>query len=134
VKSIRILLIGMPKMLQDLVKGILSAQPTIRTVEEVDEPQLLDRMDSSPQASRSDETEVFILSLHNEDLPEIGRRILTTYPEAGLLGISSDGRKAVLYELRPHAIPLGELSPASLVDAVVRRATGSRGRSDPWSR
>ena len=37
-----------------------------------------------------------------------------------ILGISADGQQGTLYEMRPHRVVLGELTPASLVAVLSR--------------
>ncbi|GJG89711.1 hypothetical protein tb265_48920 [Gemmatimonadetes bacterium T265] len=44
--------------------------------------------------------------------------LLYAHPRLRLLAVTDGGRGAVLYELRPHAVPLGELSAGGLLDAV----------------
>jgi hypothetical protein len=34
------------------------------------------------------------------------------------LELHSDGKESVLYELRPHRVPLGELSPETLLETI----------------
>jgi hypothetical protein len=46
-----------------------------------------------------------------------------------ILAIAADDRRGFLHELQPHVIPLGELSPTVLLDAIRaarRRATSPR--------
>jgi hypothetical protein len=40
-----------------------------------------------------------------------------------VIEITGDGRHGSLYELRPHRVPLGEMSPFALLDAI--RASAS---------
>jgi DNA-binding NarL/FixJ family response regulator len=51
--------------------------------------------------------------------------LLYTHPRLRLVAISGDGRDAHLYELRPQRIPLGALSPESLVEIVRARHAAS---------
>lgn len=118
--SIRILLVGMPLMLRDIVKGILAAEPRVRIVGELDDG-------GSVVDQARVEADLAILGLRDSELPEIGVRLLTANPGTRLLGISSDGRKGFIYELRPHAIPLGELSPRVLVNAILRQIDHTTG-------
>jgi hypothetical protein len=41
------------------------------------------------------------------------------------MGVSADGRSACLYELRPHRVPLGDLSAQGLVEAIRERVTSN---------
>ena len=44
-----------------------------------------------------------------------------------LFALSAEGKETLLYELRPHRIPLGELSPRRLVNEIRnRREVGVR--------
>lgn len=109
----------MPGMLRDLVKTILATESTVRVIGEMDEP--------SPLIHElAIESDAVVLGLHDSELPDFGLRLLTAHPDTKFLGISSDGRTGFLYELRPHAIPLGELSPAVLVNAIVRHTDNTK--------
>ena len=44
--------------------------------------------------------------------------LLWRWPKSRVVVVGSSGRDAVLYELAPRKLPLGELSPATLVEAV----------------
>jgi DNA-binding NarL/FixJ family response regulator len=113
VSPIKVVLVGMSAMLRDLVKAILATEPSVRVIGEMDEPSYIH--ESGIQA------DMVVLGLRDSKLSELGLQLLTAHPDTKFLGISSDGRTGFLFELRPHAIPLGELSPTVLVDAIVRR-------------
>lgn len=61
--------------------------------------------------------DVIILSLHGGDDGE-GWRWLARYPAARVIALTGDGDDAAVYEMRPHRIALGELSPRTLREAV----------------
>lgn len=113
VNPVKVLLVGMSAMLRDLVKAILATESTVKVIGELEEP-------GSYKRESGIEADAVVLGLSDSELPDFGRRLLTAHPDTKFLGISSDGRKGFLYELRPHAIPLGELSPTVLVNALVR--------------
>jgi hypothetical protein len=46
------------------------------------------------------------------------------------LEVGSDGRESVLYELRPHRVSLGEISPGALVRTI--RTVPSWGAEPGW--
>ena len=43
-------------------------------------------------------------------------------PRISVLVIAASGRTAAMYELRPHRMPLGEVTPAGLIAAIRRSA------------
>jgi DNA-binding NarL/FixJ family response regulator len=115
----RILLLGMPRILRDLIRSIVDRQPDMRVVGEIDD----DRVElRRVQRSRAD---FVIVGLRDSDLPDVCDRLLRQRPDTKIVGVSQEGRRAVLYELRPHAQPLGEMSSQILLD-VIRRG-GTRG-------
>jgi hypothetical protein len=58
----------------------------------------------------------------NGGLSALGLSILHTRPQAQLLTVSADGRRATLYHLVPTRLEMSDVSPQELVDAV--RASG----------
>src|SRR5262245_2956462 len=62
--------------------------------------------------------DVAVLAAPAAGLPQIGQELLTNNPRLRVVAIRSDGRATSLYELRPFERKLGEISPASLLDAV----------------
>jgi len=42
-------------------------------------------------------------------------RMLTDHPQMRVYALAGDGRESLLYELRPHRIALGEVSPGELI-------------------
>ncbi|MDQ6829298.1 MAG: hypothetical protein M3081_10575 [Gemmatimonadota bacterium] len=112
---IRVVLADMPRMLHDIVRTILSAEPDIE-IETTTVPQ---REIASARAITG--ADVVILAEPEAPTDEYAA-MLYAHPRLRLVAISDDGRRAVLYELRPHRSPLGDMSPNALVQAV-------RGRS-----
>jgi hypothetical protein len=49
-------------------------------------------------------------------------RLLLDHPQLRILVVEGDGRTGSLWELRPHRIDLGELSPQQLIRAVTTPA------------
>jgi hypothetical protein len=52
------------------------------------------------------------------EVSEPYRRLLDDHPRLKVLALEGDGRSGSIWELRPHRIPLGELSPRRLVQAI----------------
>lgn len=44
--------------------------------------------------------------------------LLDARPRVRVLGITNSGRQTYLYELRPHRVRLGEISPQALIEAI----------------
>ena len=51
--------------------------------------------------------------------------LLEARPRMKVLAVVGDGRDAFLYELRPQKVPLGEVSPHTLLEAI-RAASWAR--------
>jgi hypothetical protein len=104
-RRVRVVLAEMPTLLHEIVSTILSTDPDV----ELDAtPVPTDEIDSADAVARAD-----VLATSDDYSPT-----LFAHPRLRLVAISDDRKHAVLYELRPHRAPLGELSPQLLVRAV----------------
>jgi DNA-binding NarL/FixJ family response regulator len=108
----RILLVEMPRMLCDIITDVVASQPDMVVVGELPE-----RADLLPAVNRT-RADVVVLGLPDSDLPNECGPLFDAHPRSRLLGVAADGRRAFLYELRPQRIPLGEVSPQGLLDAI----------------
>ena len=118
-ERIRILLVDMPRMLREIVNQSVSAQPDMEVVaEHAAHASML-------SAARRSRANVVIVGDDGAEIDERCERLALRHPDVGVLALSVDGRQTVLYELRPYRVPLGELSPQQLVDAI-RDAVQSR--------
>ena len=109
---IRILLAGLSRMLADIVRRVLTGSPDLEVVG------TLGRLDEVAPALLRADADVLIVGLEGADAMAEFEPLLATHPYLKIFALDGDGRRAVLYELRPHSIPLGELSPQSLIDAI----------------
>ena len=110
-KRIRILLSEMAPMLLDIVANIVAAQPDMDIVEGVEsETDLLKAVEFS-------DADVVILSRRTPVQGEFDG-LLHSRSCLKVIEIEGEGRCGSLYELRPHRVPLGEMSPAGLLDAI----------------
>jgi DNA-binding NarL/FixJ family response regulator len=106
-----VILVNMPQMLRDIVREIVSSEQDLIIVDEFDD------LEDASNTIWNDERCVVITSLRPpeqvalEDLFGVRRRMR-------VLAVSEDGRETVLYELRPRARNLGEISPPTLVAAI----------------
>lgn len=99
---VRVALLDLPRMLNEIVKEILDQAEDVIVVEAGSEP----------------ETDVFIVGTQQDELPPVGLAQLERQPRAKVLTIDRNGQDAHLYELRPHRTALGELSADTLLSAV----------------
>ena len=106
---VRVALLDLPRMLNEIVKEILDQAEDVTVVEAGNEP----------------DPDVYIVGAQQDELPPVGLAQLERQPRAKVLTIDRNGRDAHLYELRPHRTPLGELSTDTLL-AAVGAATGKR--------
>ena len=109
-KPIRVAVIELNGMLSDIVTETLEAAADIAVIV----------VPGSEAALDAIEADVAVLGGPPAGLPPLGRELLANYPWMHVVAIRSDGRDTSLYELRPFERKLGEISPASLLDAVRR--------------
>lgn len=123
VQRIRVVLAGMPRMLRDVFSQVLADQPDMEVVGD-----LTDIIDLRAVAGQT-RSDVAILGLHDSGFPGICTHLLDEHPRLKILGVTPDGRRAYLYELRPSKIPVGDVSPAGVLAAIreaVRMDDGDR--------
>lgn len=117
-QHIRILLGGMPPLLHDIVSDLVGRQDDMHIVGEMD-------ADGSLQSSvRRYDADVVILGVATSDVPVDVQDLVYEQRGTKVLAVESDGRHAWLYELRPHQVRIGEVSPKMLIDTI-RAATAS---------
>jgi DNA-binding NarL/FixJ family response regulator len=107
----RIVLVDMPPLLRGIVRETLAREPDLDIVSEhdadVDVPAAVKRADADFVIVGSDASaEAAVSSLVAADR---GVRALE---------LRSDGKESVLYELRPHRVLLGEISPETLLRTI----------------
>ena len=121
-RRIRVVLTDMPHLLDEIVRTILVADPDVEL-----DPQSV----PANQIASADSVGLADVLIVAEQHPATDdyAPALYAHPDLRLVAISDDRKQAVLYELRPHRTPLGELSARSLVRAVHGDATLHRGLS-----
>jgi DNA-binding NarL/FixJ family response regulator len=115
VTSARVVLVGLPALLRDIVAGVLREDPDIEVVETEDGLQ---------EAVERLHADAVVVEDEAAD-PEKVADALRRHPAARVIGVSADGRQAYSYE--PRRVLLGGLSPDTLREAV--RAGRRRGPS-----
>ena len=106
------LLAEMPRMMRDVFKQVVEDQSDMEVVGDLTDPvELL-------LAAGQRQADVVVLGLNDADFPGICSHLLSEYPHLKLLGVTADGRRAFLYELRPQKVAIGEVSPEGLLAAI----------------
>ncbi len=110
VKQIRVLLARMPNLLLDIVDHVVASEPDMTVVGRVD-----DDLQNAVQRTRAN---IVIVGETGGDPAHEYAELLQRRPKLKVLSIAADGKTASLYEMRPHRIRLGEISPESLREAM----------------
>jgi DNA-binding NarL/FixJ family response regulator len=121
VERTRIVLIDMSPLLREIVRGVLKSQPDLEVVGEHDAV-----VDVRETVERDDAD--FVIVGTDAAAETCMRSVVGAGLGVRALEVRSDGRECVLYELRPHRVPLGEISPATLL-STIRAVPTWEGRS-----
>lgn len=105
----RLLLVDLPRLVREIVEDAVSPFDQIELVGAVESSFL--RESGPPGAD-------FVV-VGRDDIRFVGK-LLAAEPSMKVLAIIGDGAQSALYELRPHRIPLGELSPQRLVEVITQ--------------
>jgi hypothetical protein len=111
-----VLLIDLPRVLGDIVRETLMSDPHIR-VAPIRSPDDC-RGASGAAEARRERPDTVILGTDLRELDPEWDVVFSECPWMKVLTVVGSGRESFLYELRPTRIPLGELSPEKLLDAV----------------
>jgi hypothetical protein len=102
---------NMPKLLYDMVKGILVSCDDMHIVGEAVTRAGIFR---AAAAARAD-----VVILSDEDvLTDDCYQVLYRRPRLKIFALSADGRLGSLYELQPHVNPIGDISAENLIAAI----------------
>ena len=99
-------------MLRDVFSQVLADQPDMEVV-----GHLTDMLDLLLAAGQT-HSDVAILGLHDGEFPSICTHLLDVHPHIKILGVTPDGRRAFIYELRPSKVPVGDVSPEGVLAAI----------------
>jgi hypothetical protein len=103
----RVILAGLPRLLDEIVAAAVAAEDDLVLTGSV--------RDARSLSDGSVDADVLITG---ENEPGAVLPLLERQPRLKVLAVAHDGESAWLYELRPVLVPMGHLSPASLVAAV----------------
>ncbi len=115
--EIRILLVNIQGILGDVIKSVLRTCQDMTVVS--------DSLDSADVQALVDRTgaDVVVCQFDDDAAAEVANGMFARHRRVKVIAVRDDGRRAVLWELRPQRSVLGDLSPALLVDAVRRGGT-----------
>jgi hypothetical protein len=122
--STRILLVALPRMLEEIVAQMLRSQ---RGIEIAGAVRTVDRLPRKVARARPD-----VVVLGGDD-PPLAAELLEHSPHLKVLAVAEEGQDSWLYSLIPERTRLGALSSARLVRAV-RSAGRPRAASAWWNR
>lgn len=110
--EVRVLLLGLQGLLHDVIKDVLDRAPDLTVVAEPSNPAEL------PDAVRRTGAEVVVCALDEATAEQVGVRVLEPHARMKVVAIQDDGRRAVLWELRPNRREIGDLSIPEFVETV----------------
>ena len=110
----------MPRMQREILERSLAEEPDIEVVDGSAEPTAL------AEAAERAEAE-FVIAGAGRFAPDEVSQLLDARPGVKVLALSKSGRQGLLYELRPHRVPIGDLSS----DALLETIRGSRRAGAP---
>ena len=110
--EIRILLVNIRGILGDVIKDMLRTCQDMTVVGES-----LDVADVQALVDRTG-ADVVVCHLDDTATAEAANGLFAPHRRVKVIAVRDDGRRAVLWELRPQRSVLGDLSPGRLVDAV----------------
>ena len=111
-RPIRVLLSGLSGFRGAVVERIIAAQPDMTLVSDfIDDDTLL-------SGRAADLADVVIVAMDGDRIPALCGPLLYGHPNLRVLAMEDHGGDAVMYELRPHRMFLGDVSPEGLVAAV----------------
>lgn len=111
----RILLADLPWLLRDIVTEALEAQGDMEVVGSVA------GSESLAQTIEQSRAEVIVIG---HDGPEDTAGLLGRRPPLAVIAVTGGAKESQYYELRPHRVGLGEISPSELVETI-RQASRS---------
>ena len=100
-----------PPMLRDIIVDAIAKEPDMEIMAAPGERTPRPRV-------WHEEPNVIVLGTPQIDQSQEAERCLAEWPHSRVLLVETSGRLSVMYELRTHRTPLGELSLQQLVEAI----------------
>jgi voltage-gated potassium channel Kch len=105
-KTIKVVLLGLPPLLREIVEAALEAEPDLEIVEDTDDVSALDRIVERTGAG------AVIASGQALDEPRALAVVGTL--RVRIVTLNQDGRRGTVYECLPHRRDVGEVEPGTL--------------------
>jgi hypothetical protein len=100
------------QLLGEIVLDALASEKGLRVLGVVEsEEELLDLCDRV-------QPDVVVDAAADTEVEAMGQRVLMRFPSIRLFALAADGLKTSLFELRPHKVEMGQLSPRDLARVV----------------
>ena len=109
-KRVRILLVGLPPLLRELVEEALEAEPDLELVGDTEDAGNLGRL---VERSRAD-----AVLAGGQAIDEPRALALVGALRVRVVILTEDGRRAAVYECRPQRRDAGEVDPRTLADLL----------------
>jgi hypothetical protein len=107
----RVLLLDMPQMLAEIVRDVVSRDDSLVVVGDI--------VDADARAVVGQmRPNIVLLGGDSTSPPAWCREVFEERPHFVVLALLGSGRDAVLWELAPHRVPLGDLAPSALLSAM----------------
>jgi chemotaxis response regulator CheB len=120
-QMVRILLIDLTGILQDIVRSVLEEQDDMTVVGCLPDHTTLG------EAILRTEPQVIVWGMGGDvEVLDLAPHLFGDHPDLKVFVVRDDGRQGFLWELRPSKTTLGEVSPHGLVK-VIRTATNACG-------
>jgi DNA-binding NarL/FixJ family response regulator len=110
-EQMRVVLIGMPRMLTEIVREVIRAEPDLTIVGDFSH---LEAARATIDARRP----AVVITVLEQTVQADGVYLLDTNRQMRVLSVSADGDETLLCELRPHEQNLGELSVQEFLRAI----------------
>ena len=109
-----------------LIRVLLAVPPALRDVftdvlASADDIQLLGSSAEALDillATGAFRADVVVVLMEWGEVPGIASHLVAEYPHVKVLGVTGDAKLAMLYELQPRLVSLGEISPSGLLEAI----------------
>ena len=121
-RRIRILVVGLPQLLGDIITETIKTQPDMELVPSEPWTDVQSR-------ARESGADAVIAGLVNDELTPDCEDLMWTRPPLPVLGVTERRGRAVLYQVQPHVTELGEVSLDELL-----AATRTAARARVWKR
>ena len=106
----RIILVGLPQLLRDLVLKVLDEEPRVRVVA---------RLDNASGLEHAPVADCVVAAIDEPGLPAAFLDAVRRNPGMRLLGLRWGGRRCFIYELAPRCVSVGEFSRDILLTSVL---------------